>query len=79
MAQKTAHSKTIDYSSVDLTNVNDWLPMEELAAEFSHIPFEAIRYLFHRRVEKGLDPVIKKFGKRLLGNRKGFGYWMANV
>ncbi len=70
--------KSIDFSKVDLTDPQDWQTMEKLAEENPHIPFPTIRYLYHKRVEKGLSPIIKKFGKQLLCNRKGFGYWMAN-
>ena len=69
----------IDFSGVDLTNPNDWLSMQDLAKEFPHIPFETIRYLVHQRVRKGLSPVSKKIGKQILTNKKGFGFWMANV
>lgn len=72
-------SSKVDFSKIDLSDPADWLPMQELSDEYKQFTLPTIRYFFTRRVEKGLDPIIKKFGKQLLCNRKGFGHWMANV
>lgn len=69
--------KKIDYSGVDLTIVSDWVPPEVIHEENKHIPTETVTYLFYNRKAKGLEPIIKQFGKSLLCNRKGFGFWMA--
>ena len=68
----------IDFSVIDLSDPNDWLPMEALSELYPHIPFPTIRFFYHQRVRKGLAPVCKKFGKQILMNKKGFGHWMAN-
>lgn len=72
-------SKKIDYTGVDLTNSADWVPPEVIHEENPHIPYPTVQYLFYHRKEKGLDEIIKRFGKSLLCNRKGFGSWMAQV
>jgi len=64
-------------SSIDFSDLKQWLPLKAIAKEHQQFTLDQLRLLTRYRNENGLASVCKKIGKTLYLHDTGFSLWIS--
>lgn len=62
---------------IDLTDLSQWLTMEQIEAQNANFQVSSLRWLLRNRERNGLQDISKKVGKHWLIHSAGLSVWVS--